>query len=230
LPPAIALSQIQGVSLHRDAVWRLARGQGVNIDRQRRRHIAWPVAVDGTWANVCGVAAGPNVSVVFAGPVRDNQWPIGTWLYPQLEALTPAAMFGARLDWTAALEAMVRSEIHPNKHRAVQERRGLLLERVMSKVKALPVLDVAVGGDPLSAEFLHWLVALRAVQSDLGKRGPELRVRCAASFTSWKSLLCDVLGASPDRTQVGSGEDERVVELLWRPRVHFWWHSGSPSP
>lgn len=228
LPPAIALPLNQGVPLHRDAVWRLAREQGVNIDRHRRRHIAWPAVVDGPWANVYGVAAGPNVSVVLAGPVRNDQRPSGTWLYPQLDALTPASMLGTRLDWTVALEAMGRSEAHPHKPRAVQERRGLLLDRVISKVKALPVMDVLVGGDPLSAEFLSWLVALRAVESDLGKRGPRLRIRGAASFTSWHNLLCDVLIASPGRIQVGRDEDERVANSLWRPRVHFWWHRGSP--
>jgi len=229
LPQAIISPLDPSLPPHRDAVWRLARKQGVNIDRHRRRHIAWPTVAHGPWAKVYGVAAGPNVSVVFAGPVRNDQQPSGTWLYPQFHALTPASLLSTSLDWTVALEALRKSETNPHKPRAVQERRGLLLDQVMSKVKTLPVVDIFVGGDPLSAEFLSWLVALRAVESDLGRLGPRLRIRGAASFTTWHDLLYDVLIASPDGIQVARVEDERVTKSLWRPRIHFWWHRGDPK-
>lgn len=226
--PSMALPLNPDVLPHRDTVWRLAREQGVNIDRHRWRHVAWPAVADSPWAYVHGVAAGPSVSVVFAGPVRDEKRTSGTWLYPQFDALTPDTELGTGVDWRVVLEALGKSDAGPDKPRPVQERRGLLLNRVMSRVKTLPVVDVLVGGDPLSAEFLGWLVALRAVEADLGIRGPRLQVRGAASFTTWRDLLCAVLLASPDRSQAGRREDERVAKSLWRPSMHFWWHRGSP--
>jgi hypothetical protein len=218
-----------GAMPHRDTVWRLAREQGVNIDRHRTRHIAWPAVADGPWVNVYGVAAGPNVSVVLAGPVRSEQGQSGTWLYPQFDVLTPDSVFGTSLDWTGVLETLRRSRASPQKPRAVQERRVLLLSRVMSKMKTLPVVDVLVGGDPLSTEFMSWLVALRAVQTDLGTLGPRLRIRGAASFSSWNDLVCEVIVASSHRGEIGRIEDEKIAMLLWHPSAHFWWHRGSPQ-
>ncbi len=228
LATPIPLPPNPGAPQHRDAMWRLAREQGLSIDRQRLRQMAWPAVANGPWAGVYGAAAGPNVSVLIVGPVRNDQPASGTWLYPELSALTHASTRGANLDWTVVLDALGKSGANPHKPRAVQERRSQLLRRVISKVKTLPAVDVLVGGDPLCAEFLSWLVSLRAVESKLGSRGPKLRIRGAASFTTWHNLLCDVLSASPDRSQVRCGEDERVAKSLWRPPSHFWWHRGRP--
>lgn len=226
LAQALPLDPAPGVPPHRDTVWRLAREQGINIDRQRRRHVAWPAVADGPWAGVHGVAAGPNVTAVFAGPPRKDLRHVGTWLYPRFDALSPASVLGESFDWTVALEALTNSGACPDKPRAVQERRGLLLDRLMRQMRDLPVMEVLVGGDPLNAEFLSWLAALRAIESGLGKRGPRLRVRGAACFTTWHDLLCEVLVDSSARSQAGRAEDERVSSLLWLSNTHFWWRRG----
>lgn len=224
------LNLASGADLHRDTVWRLAREQGVNIDRNLTRHVMWPAVAEGPWANVCGIAAGPKVTVVLAGPQRKDQRPIGTWLHPRLDALSTALALlpGSSLGWLVALEALRHSRCDPDKHRAVQERRGLLLGRATSQLRASPTIEVLVGGDPLSTDFMGWLSALRAVECALGKGGPRLRVRSATCFETWHHQLCEVLVGSSARNRAELASDSRATELLWLPKVHFWWHRGSP--
>ena len=206
----------------RDTVWRLARGQGVNLERLRRRQINWPGIVDGPWARVLAVGVGPGVSVVIIGATVPGSRPTGIWLHPRLNAL-PASILQNTLDWTTALKVLSTQNIGPDAPRAVTERRRRLIESLTLRVQRERSIDVLVGGDALSDEYLGWLTAIRALQRQATASGQSLHVRGATTLDAWKQQVSAVFSGDPSTDSLSNGNPMQIAGLLWRPSMHFWW-------
>ncbi len=213
----------------RDTVWRLARHQGVSLDRLRLRQIGCPGVVEGPWARVLAVGVGPSVSVVMIGAPAPRHRATGVWLYPRLNALTPRILQAESRDWTTALKALSGQDPCPDAPRAVAERRRRLIASVMSRVQREPSIDVLVGGEALSAEYLGWLTAIRSLQLRASAYGHALHVRGAMTLDAWKQQVSEVFGAEPAMNSRAHASPAHIAGLLWKPGVHFWWCRHSTS-